>query len=369
MFDVVLAVTYYTPYVSGLTEVVRTEAEGLAKKGYRVLVVTNQHDPDLLLTQFIEGVRVIRCPISFKLGRGVMSSRFISTVVKYAKQSKSVHIHMPMLEAGAIAYALRNENTRVVLTHHIDLWLPKTFASNLAIKAVDISTELAIRFSHCVVVNSADQAMGSKFWSSLKGRKWTAIPAACRDRRGGMPKYRKTKETHFGFLGRIVEDKGLGYLVEAFSRLEDSNCRLLIGGDYLDVAGGSVLTELKTRIQQDSRIEVLGLLRGDELNDFYASIDVFVLPSVAESFGIVQAEAIMMGIPSVTTNLPGGRYPVKATGMGWIVEPRSVESLFKAMKNALSTDWSDSRNQMEWARLEFGVDTFLKKHLEVLELN
>jgi glycosyltransferase, family 1 len=174
---------------------------------------------------------------------------------------------------------------------------------------------------------------------------------------------------HFGFLGRIVEDKGLGYLVEAFSRLSDPNCRLLIGGDYLDVAGGSVLTELETRVRQDSRIEVLGLLRGVELNDFYASIDVFVLPSVAESFGIVQAEAIMMGIPSITTNLPGGRYPVKATGMGWIVEPRSVQSLFQAMKNALSSDWSADRNQMEWARSEFGVDTFLKKHLEVLELD
>ena len=56
---------------------------------------------------------------------------------------------------------------------------------------------------------------------------------------------------------------------------------------------------LSAEIAGDRRIRVLGELRGAEIDDFYASIDVFALPSVAESFGIVQVEAMMCGVPSI----------------------------------------------------------------------
>ena len=47
-FDVTIVLTYYLPYTSGLTEVARTVAEGLAARGRRVAVVACRHDPDRL---------------------------------------------------------------------------------------------------------------------------------------------------------------------------------------------------------------------------------------------------------------------------------------------------------------------------------
>jgi glycosyltransferase involved in cell wall biosynthesis len=63
------------------------------------------------------------------------------------------------------------------------------------------------------------------------------------------------------------------------------------------VAGGSNVGRIRALIGDDHRVEVLGEMHGRQLDDFYASIDVFALPSVAESFGIVQAKAMMAGVP------------------------------------------------------------------------
>jgi len=140
-----------------------------------------------------------------------------------------------------------------------------------------------------------------------------------------------------------VPDKGLEYLIAAFDKITDPDARLLLGGDYLTVAGGSVIDQVRRAAERDPRIRSLGLLRDRQINDFYASIDVFALPSVAESFGIVQAEAMMCGIPSVTTDLPGGRYPVASTGFGRVVPPRDPVALEKAILEMADTtpEWRE----------------------------
>src|SRR5262249_31210932 len=146
--------------------------------------------------------------------------------------------------------------------------------------------------------------------------------------------YRRTGGLHVGFLGRIVEEKGIPYLVRAFRQIADPDARLLIGGNFETVMGGSDLADIKAEIGDDGRVEVLGELRGQQIDDFYASIDVFSLPSTAESFGIVQAEAMMCGVPSVTTDLPGGRYPVQVTQFGSVVPLRDPDALHRAILEA-----------------------------------
>ena len=65
------------------------------------------------------------------------------------------------------------------------------------------------------------------------------------------------------------------------------------------VAGGSVVERVRARIGDDSRIRLLGFLPTEALPDFYASIDAFAFPSVnsLEAFGLVQVEAMMVGVP------------------------------------------------------------------------
>jgi glycosyltransferase involved in cell wall biosynthesis len=173
---------------------------------------------------------------------------------------------------------------------------------------------------------------------------------------------------HVGFLGRIVEEKGVEYLVEGFRALDDPHARLLIAGDFNAVAGGSVIDRVRQRMAGDTRIRLLGFLPDAAVDDFYASLDVFALPSVNpfEAFGIVQVEAMMRGIPVIASDLPGVRQPVLATGMGEIVPRRSAVAVTEAL-----TRLRDARIDVEagtaMARTLYGSDATLDSYTAVFE--
>ena len=328
-FDVTFILNYYAPYVSGLTETARIVAEGLAKRGKRVAVVATRHDKSLPKEDMINGVHVFRAPVAFKIGRGPVSPAFVPLAHRIARQSRVVNLHLPMLEASLISGLVRD--VPIVSTYHIDLWLAPTFFNRIQIAGVNMSARYALRKSAHVVVNSDDQAKFSIMWPTIKSNAWSSISAPCLDPRGGRDFYRDGPGYHVGFLGRIVPDKGIEFLIKAFLRVASEQDRLLLGGAFDMVAGGSNIEALKELINGDPRVKFLGLLNRSETRDFYASIDTFALTSVAESFGIVQAEAMMCDVPVVGSDLPGGRVPLLQTGFGELTKPGDVPAIADAL--------------------------------------
>lgn len=365
-YDLTVALTYYLPYMSGLTHTASTVAEGMAARGWRVAVVTSRHDRSTPHRETIKGVDVYRSPVLGRITRAQISPAYPFEVARIARRSDLLYLNLPMAEAALVARLARP--TPIVSMLHIDLYLPPGRLNRIAIGASDVTSRSAIRRSAAVVANSEDQAHASRFWPLMKEREFRPIAAPCLDRRGGRPRYRRTGGLHIGFLGRIVEDKGIPYLVRAFRRIADPDARLLIGGNYETVMGGDNLADIRAEIGADGRVKVLGELRGQELDDFYASIDVFALPSNAESFGIVQAEAMMCGVPSVTTDLPGGRYPVLATQFGRVVPPRQPEALHRALLELAATpaDWREAKARE--ARELFAAERSLDEHEKLFTL-
>ncbi|WP_428965095.1 glycosyltransferase family 4 protein [Micromonospora fluostatini] len=365
-YDLTVALTYYTPYMSGVTHTAQTVAEGLAARGWRVAVVTSQHDRSTPRRETINGVDVYRAPVLGQITRAQISPAYPLLVAQLARRSDVLYLNLPMAEGAVVAQLVRS--TPIVSMLHIDLYLPPGLLNRVAVAASDVTSWAALRRSAAVVAYSDDQAHASKFWPLMRRKEHRFIPAPCLDRRGGQPRYRRTGGLHVGFLGRIVEDKGIPYLVRAFRKITDPDARLLIGGNYKTVMGGDDLAAIRAEIGADARIQVLGELRGQEIDDFYASIDVFALPSVAESFGIVQAEAMMCGVPSVTTDLPGGRYPVLATQFGRVVPLRSPQALHTAITElaAAPADWRDAKARE--ARKLFHADRGVDAHEDLFNL-
>ncbi|MDR7274888.1 glycosyltransferase family 4 protein [Catenuloplanes atrovinosus] len=359
-YDLTVALTYYLPYVSGLTETARNVAEGMAARGWRVAVLAAQHDAKLPRQERIAGVDVYRAPVLANLHRAFLSPAYPLLARRLARRSRLLHLNVPMAEAALVSRVAGD--TPIVTMVHIDLYLPPGLLGRAAVFASDQTTRAAIKRSAAVVAYSDDQASASKFWPLMRRHNFTPIAAPCTDRRGGRPVYRQGEGLHVGFLGRIVEDKGIEYLVQAFQRITDPSARLLIAGNYKTVAGGSNVAQVRAAMRGDSRIRLLGELRGQEIDDFYASIDVFALPSVAESFGIVQAEAMMAGVPSVTTDLPGGRYPVTSTEFGRVVPPRDVPALEKAILELADAPAQWREEKAAEARRRFSVETCLDAH-------
>jgi glycosyltransferase involved in cell wall biosynthesis len=357
--------TYYVPYVSGLTNYARDVAEGLAARGRRVTVVTTRHRRDLPAEADGNGVRVLRAPVAARLGKGVVSPGFVPLVRREARASRVVNLHLPLLEAGAVAAM---SPVPVVVTYHCDVDLPPGVLNRLQGWALDASARRAMSRAEAVVVTSEDYARHSRVWESMRDRV-VVVPPPCHDRSGGAPSFRNGPGLHVGFLGRIVEEKGLEHLVDGFLALDDPGARLLVGGDFTDVAGGSVVERVRARIDGDDRVRLLGFVAEDDVPDFYASLDAFALTSVNsfEAFGIVQAEAMMAGVPVLASDLPGVRQAVRRTGFGLVVPPRDSAAIAAGLAR-LRDHPPDRARGARAARAEFALEQVLDRYDELLEL-
>ncbi len=120
-FDATIVLTYYLPYTSGLTEVARTVAEGLAARGRRVAVVACRHEPGHPARETVNGVEVFRAPVVARIGRGVVSPAFAPA--RRAHRPRLPGRQPPSADAGAGIVARLAGDTPVVATHHDDVWL------------------------------------------------------------------------------------------------------------------------------------------------------------------------------------------------------------------------------------------------------
>jgi phosphatidyl-myo-inositol alpha-mannosyltransferase len=138
------------------------------------------------------------------------------------------------------------------------------------------------------------------------------------------------------FVGRLEPRKGLAYLVRAFLRLKPAFPRLrllVVGRDdrrQRDKATALVPPRLRTDLV------FVGAVPQADLPSYYASADVFCAPSLGgESFGIVLAEAMAVGLPVVCSDIGGYRDVVRDGQDGLLVPPRDPEALAAALGGLL----------------------------------
>ena len=224
-----------------------------------------------------------------------------------------------------------------------------------------------MRRSAAVAVTSEDYARHSRMWPSIAPA-MHVVPPPCPAPPPGRPNYRETDGPHIGFLGRIVREKGLEHLVRGFRALPDPDARLLIGGDYSHVAGGSVVSQVRAAIGDDPRVRLLGFVPEERLGDFYASLDVFTLPSVNafEAFGIVQAVAMLAGVPVLSSDIPGVRQPVVQTGFGTLVPPGDEAAITRGLQE-LYTNPPDRTRGIARASRAFSVANVLDTYEVLLD--
>jgi glycosyltransferase involved in cell wall biosynthesis len=362
--DLVIALTYYTPYVSGLTNMARDIAEGMAERGRRVTVVTAKYDRELPGEERIGGVRVLRAPVLARVGRVVISPAFVQLALREMAHATAGSFHLPLLEAGVIAKFAR---CPLIVTYHCDVTLPPGLTNTAQRLVVDASNRFAMRRASAVAVTSEDYAKHSRMWPDIQPS-MVVIPPPCDPCPPGRPTFRDGDGFHVGFLGRIVREKGLEYLVNGFKALPDEDARLLIGGDYTTVAGGSVIDRVRAAIGDDPRIRLLGFVPEEEIGDFYSSLDAFALPSVNafEAFGIVQVVAMLAGVPVLASDIPGVRQPVSQTGFGRLVPPADASAITARLAE-LRDDPPDRDAGVKRAWEAFSVSQVLDAYEALLE--
>ena len=149
----------------------------------------------------------------------------------------------------------------------------------------------------------------------------------------------------FVYVGRIVKDKGIDELCEAFERLQKEFPHIilrLVGSFEDDV--DPISEQSKKIIENNKSIEAIGAKYGDDFLAYYASADCFVMPSYREGFPNTVLEAGALGLPSVVTDINGSREIIIEGENGLIVPPQNSDALYGAMKKMLTDE--DSRKHM-----------------------
>jgi glycosyltransferase involved in cell wall biosynthesis len=315
-------------------------AEKLSAEGFRVLVVCSRHQKDLAKREVINGVNVERVAVQKKIRNGLVSIQFPFTLARRAKQAKMLNMHLPMLESGFVTCL--TPSIPLVVTYQCDYVGPPNAIGRIIERVLDASNRYAIRNARQIIVSSVDYASQSRLQQSLVNAVAIAPPFAIRQ--AGSPAFRLSDGFHYGFVGRITEEKGITFLIEAFRRCASPEDRLLIAGQGSKEIGESTLAEVQELARLDSRIQLLGFVAEDQMSNFYASLDAFVFPSVnrLEAFGMVQMEAITAGVPVIASNLPGVRTIVQQTKFGIIAEPGDVDDLARAMNEIKNFDKPDA---------------------------
>ena len=152
------------------------------------------------------------------------------------------------------------------------------------------------------------------------------IPAEEITRRWGL-----TSGSYVLFLGRIVPEKGLGYLLNAWRQLETDKTLVIAGGasDSAEFHG-----EVRARAERIDNVKLTGFVQGRVLEELYSNAYAYVLPSDVEGMPLSLLEAMSYGCPCITSDIPECADVLAGSGL---VFPRaSADGLRDALATALA---------------------------------
>lgn len=191
------------------------------------------------------------------------------------------------------------------------LWLPKLLGKRcvatihgldhqrakwgkLASTYIMLGEKCAVKFADEIIVLSEGV---QKYFEEKYGRKTRFIPNGVnkpeiKSAKLITEKYGLTKDSYILFLGRLVPEKGIRYLIEAFKDVQTDK-KLVISGGSSDT--DEFANELKELAKGDERILFTGFVQGEELEELYSNAYVYTLPSDLEGMPLSLLEAMSYG--------------------------------------------------------------------------
>ena len=199
------------------------------------------------------------------------------------------------------------------------LWIPKLFGKRCIATIHGIDWQRAkwggfaskyIKFGEKVAAKYADEIIVlsegvQRYFKDAYGRKAVFIPngvskPVIRQPQLIKEKFGFDKDSYILFLGRLVPEKGISYLIEAFKQI-DTDKKLVIAGGSSDT--NEFLRELKNLAKDDERIIFTGFVQGQLLEELYSNAYVYVLPSDLEGMPLSLLEAMSYGNCCVVSDI------------------------------------------------------------------
>jgi len=345
---ILISLTYFSPHKSGLTVYADRLSSALAESGHEVTILTSRHIPGLPGFEQVNGVKIFRIPVWFRISKGVLMPGIIWKAWHLVRRADVVNLHLPQFEGGLLALFAKLNHKKLVVTYQSDLEMPRGIINMVAGAVTGLINKLTASLADAVVQMTQDFADHSKFLQKFKTKVQIIPPPIVvekitdDDLLAFCQKHKiNNQQVIIGMAARLASEKGVEYLVEALSEVLDvyPEARVLFAGEYQHVIGeeayrGRIMPMID---QLGEHWSFLGVDSQKDRAAFYKAINILVLPSInnTESLGMVQVEALMSGTPLVSTDLPGVRQPAIQSGFGKIVPVKDSKALAKAILECL----------------------------------
>lgn len=291
----------------GVEIVVEELCSRMAAQGHRVTCYNRRGhhvsgaEFDTSAEDMYRGIRMKSVPTIEKKGLAAVTASFFGALCCAFGPYDVVHIHA---EGPAFfSFLPKWMGKRVICTVHGLDWQREKWKSGFGSKFIRQGERNAVRYAHEIIVLS--KAVQDYFRDTY-GRETRLIPNGVSRPAAAAPALIREKfglegQDYILFLGRLVPEKGLRYLIEAFRSVETDK-RLVIAGGSSDT--DAFLQEIRAMAQPDSRILFTGFVQGQLLEELYSNAYVYVLPSDLEGMPLSLLEAMSYGNCCVVSDIP-----------------------------------------------------------------
>ena len=290
----------------GVEIVVEELATRMANLGYDVTVYNRKgkhvldKNQETNIIKNYKGVKIKRVFTIDKKGLSAVTSSFFATIKILFSKIDVVHYH-----AEGPCYWMwiikKFSKKRIVATIHGLDWQRAKWGG-FATKFIKKGEKRAVKYADEIIVLSENV---KKYFKDNYNRDTVFIPNGV-----NKPeiikaniitkKYDLKKNAYILFLGRIVPEKGIHYLIEAFNNIKTDK-KLVIAGGASDT--NQYYTELKEKVKDNKNIIFTGFVQGKELEELYSNAYIYCLPSDLEGMPLSLLEAMSYGNCCLVSNI------------------------------------------------------------------
>lgn len=293
----------------------------------------SKYDGGTLWKYDFQGVNAISLPsVTFKRSDAFVNS-LTASILTTGNSYDIIHIHA--LGPAIVSCVSRFlTSSKVVVTCHGLDWKRAKWG-NFSTRMILQGEKNAVRYAHKIAVVSEDLR---SYFLETYGLDTVYIPNAPGAYVEADPQFAygtsiglKPKR-YLLFLGRLVPEKRLDLIIQAFKRIEPGNWKLAIAGGASDTR--EYVEELHNIAGDNKNIIFLGELHGRYLSEVMQNAGLFVLPSDLEGLPLVLLEAMQEGVPVVASDIPPHQQLI-GTHRGTLFKAGDLDSCSQALEWAL----------------------------------
>lgn len=354
----------------GVEKVVREISTRLVCLGFDVTCYDrkNKHvmdsDENLPTLSEYNGVKIKDCFTIDKKGLAAVTSSFFGSLKILFSNANVVHYHAEGPSAMIPIIKLLSKKKVIVTVHGLD-WKRDKWGDGFASKYIKFGEKMAAKYADEIIVLSDGV---KKYFKETYNRDTHFIPNGVTqpdilDSKIISSKYNLNKDNYFLFLGRVVPEKGIHYLIDAYNEVKTDK-KLVIAGGASDT--DSYYDELKRKASNNQNIIFTGFVQGQELEELYSNAYVYVLPSDLEGMPLSLLEAMSYGNCCLTSDIEECADVIEDCGVTF--KQSSVEDLANKLQYL-----SDSEKIVQKLKLEsspfiikkYNWDDIVNKTLEL----